>query len=223
MAASGQKQLTEEERALIQGKLHTLGRSILTGNVALVGLNLSSCDLEDVSLLAKLPHLQDVDLRHNRIADLRPLAVNHSLKILRVGHNKLSSLNVFDDSSSVSVGTRTLIELDASHNAIAAMPAGAFTCTYITRLDLSHNAIAIVNGLNQLTFLRDLDLAHNQLTSTTGLTSVAASVQRLSLAHNQISRIGPMFMNFRELRTLDVSANRITDLCVLFLEFPREL
>lgn len=65
--------LSQEEQILIKGKLHTLGRSILTGNVAYVGLSLSDSSIEDVSVLSKLPHLQDVDLSNNSITNLHPL------------------------------------------------------------------------------------------------------------------------------------------------------
>lgn len=203
--------LTDEERALLRDRLHTFGRSILTGKLALVAVNLSNCGLQNIDVLAKLPHLQKVDLSHNEVSDLRPLAGNHALKELNVSHNKLSSLEAFDETGAFAVGTRTLARLDVSFNNIQTLPEN-FNCTYLTKLNVAHNRVSKIRGLKQLTFLAELDLSHNCLAETTGVGAVAANVSSLSLAHNSISKIGPKFMQFGMLRTLDLSHNRIGDL-----------
>ena len=203
--------LTDEERTLLRDRLHTFGRSILTGKLALVAVNLSNCGLQNVDVLAKLPHLQKVDLSHNEVSDVSPLAGNHALKELNLSHNKLSSLEAFDEAGAFAVGTRTLARLNVSFNGIEALPEN-FNCTYLTHLDVSHNRVAKIRGLKQLTFLAELDLSYNCLTATTGVGAVAANVSSLSLAHNSISKIGPKFMQFGVLRSLDLSHNRICDL-----------
>lgn len=89
MGGSTPEPLTFAEKTLLKGKLHTLGRSILTGNVAFVGANLCSAGLHDIDVVEKLQHIQDFDLSDNQVSDLKPLASSNVLKVLRLGKNKL--------------------------------------------------------------------------------------------------------------------------------------
>lgn len=223
VAGTMAQELTDEEKSLVQGKLHTLGRSILTGNVAFIAADFKSLGLENVDVLAKLPHLQDIDISDNKITTLQPLSGNNVIKVIRVGGNNLTDLNSFEEGEESLVGTRTLVELHASNNQIPAMPS-SFSCTCLTHLDLAGNQISKITGLSQLSFLSHLDLSNNQISSTKGLSCLAGSLSTLSLANNKISRIGSEFMTFGVLRHLDLEGNRISDLYNLsHCSFLREL
>ncbi|KAL3678741.1 hypothetical protein R1sor_021697 [Riccia sorocarpa] len=59
---------------------------------------------------------------------------------------------------------------------------------WVQRLDLSHNRLRTLNGLEALQLLEALDVSHNKLPSVTSLASLRAvrSLQYLNISHNEI-------------------------------------
>ncbi len=63
----------------------------------LENIALSRNEIEDISILAHLPHLRKVALSHNRIENLEPLRGFYNLKYLFIGHNRISDLSPLEN------------------------------------------------------------------------------------------------------------------------------
>lgn len=83
----------------------------------------------------------------------------------------------------------------------------------VRSLDLAHNSISTVRGLDCLASLSSLDLAHNHISS---IVSLPPTITRLNLSHNQLTADALFESQLLErlplLRELDLSNNRIGSL-----------
>ena len=104
-----------------------------------------------------------------------------------------------------------LRRLDLSRNFLSTIEANAFDSVEALReLDVSHNLLVDIQGLDGLLHLRLLDVSHNALTSAAFLRDDLAALQRLRMAGNQFTELrGADFENLYDLRYLDMSDNRI--------------
>lgn len=137
-----------------------------------------------------------------------------SLRVLGLGHNRLSKFN-----SDVFQGAERLDKLDLSENFISEFPSVALKAfTALKHLNLSTNMLTVskycqlcLNGTRkqtyfclQLTVLYIFQhLDNNQLGSLT-------SLQALDLSRNNIANLAPgTFLGLRQLRYLDIGVNAL--------------
>ena len=102
-----------------------------------------------------------------------------------------------------------LKSLDLSHNQISKLE-GLDGLTSLTGLSLRNNQIRKLEGLDHLTSLRGLDLSGNQLIKLEGLDHLT-SLRGLDLSGNQISKLEGLD-SLTSLRGLDLSGNQLIKL-----------
>jgi Leucine-rich repeat (LRR) protein len=171
-------------------------------------LNLEKNNLNDVSALRALPHLEKLHLRHNRInvAFGQPGAFGN-LKFLDLSSNNISSLGTLRISSCRNLRTlflcnnfltrldginqlKSLKTLKADRNKLCRMDAQTFEgCERLKFVSLRRNALRTLGHLSKLFSVRELHLQDNHidnedelrwLTSLTKLKSLSLSGNNLS-------------------------------------------
>jgi hypothetical protein len=146
-----------------------------------------------------MPHLQVLELQHNRIASLSPqLGALRKLETLRLDDNQLASLHNLPaslrslDVSANQLGSLQgieglvrLQELMASHNMLSSLaPVGR--CVHLTELNLSHNKLSALGELAKCTALVELDVSHNAIDSLLPLKALT-NLRVLRAGHNRLS------------------------------------
>jgi internalin A len=173
--------------------------------------------IDELELLEKYPHLQDVDVGENRLQDLSALAYLPYLTRLDASHNFLTEALDFatrkcDEWQSWNTGDKwvgsALREANLAHNRIQTIR-DLYWHRYLSVLDLSHNALLKISGFEGLKYLRSLDLSHNRIAVVEGLN--ALPLTDLRLANNDIARIEGLD-KLPSLERLSLANNRITSL-----------
>lgn len=89
----------------------------------------------------------------------------------------------------------------------------------LSKLDLSHNALISVEGLEEVEKLKDVNFSHNQLSS---FPKFAATLTRIDLSHNQITSLEQISTPLPNLVFLDLNHNQISNVSANTLEsFPK--
>ncbi|XP_052797623.1 leucine-rich repeat and IQ domain-containing protein 1-like [Mya arenaria] len=96
--------------------------------------------------------------------------------------------------------------LDVSHNKLTSIH-GLDGCTNIRILNLAHNNITRIGGMNSLRRLHTLDVSYNQLISTDGL-GATPTVQVLDMSHNHLQAVEDL-EKLCLLVKLDATANNL--------------
>ena len=80
----------------------------------------------------------------------------------------------------------SLTKLDLSHNILSPSPAGLLSLTRLVHLDLSHNQLCSLSGLERLVALEILHAGHNAIQRTDALRSLAylPKLHTLTLSDN---------------------------------------
>lgn len=118
-------------------------------------LDLSSCGVRDISVLALCKELTRLDLSGNEISNLQGLMNLPKLNTLNISSNQVSDLRPL-------MGIETLYRLKAADNALTDTSALS-TMTALQTLDLSGNPIADFSGLRHLSNLSSLNVAQTGL------------------------------------------------------------
>eukprot|EP00198_Chlamydomonas_reinhardtii_P000504 XP_001689839.1 flagellar associated protein [Chlamydomonas reinhardtii] len=216
------------QEALSAG-LSQLGRTADGLKPAYLTLSLTGTDLANADVLGAFPHLQTLVLRDNRLVELRGLAALRHLTAVDVSGNKLTqvldlrlpadgasgptnlrsadfSRNALDMLRDLSPFSR-LTSLSAAHNRLERVGEGLTSLTLLKVLDLSHNRLVSVRGLERCANLRELRLGHNALQSLEPLAGLS-QLQVLDVSHNRLAQLSGA-AGLSSLRTLDVSCNRL--------------
>jgi Leucine-rich repeat (LRR) protein len=122
-----------------------------------ISLKLPSSGLIDISLIGRMPNLEELALPNNRIDDLSPLRELKSLKYLDLAGNKISDLSPIKDLShleELNLGGNSLKELDP----LAGLK-------NITALDLGFNQAGDFKLLAGLPKLEVINLTGNRIKS----------------------------------------------------------
>ncbi|KAI6660052.1 hypothetical protein LOD99_14393 [Oopsacas minuta] len=140
------------------GAITTLERISLDRN------NLRSLLDQDILAKENLPHLSQINARHNKLEDKGLTdkffhSISPELKNLDLSHNNLSTIP-----KQVRL-LQNLIILNLSHNEIQVLPTELFTaCTGLQHLDLSNNQLQTLPiQFIRLSRLQHLDLSNNPL------------------------------------------------------------
>ena len=181
--------------------------SALAGLTNLTELQLLINSIMDVSALAGLTNLTTLYLQFNEITDISALAGLTNLTSLDIRVNRIEDLSAL-------AGLTNLTGLYLSSNEITDLSALA-GLTNLTGLDLSSNAITDISALAGLTNLTGLDLSSNaimDISELAGLTNLTG----LDLSSNAITDISAL-AGLTNLTRLDLSSNAITDISLLAL------
>lgn len=122
----------------VQDGLHNMGRTANGRKMAYLSLNISNCNINDVSILRQFVNLRYLDVSSNMLSDLTPLGC--------LPH---------------------LLTVDASNNMLrAVLDFKAPLC--LREANFSKNRITAINPLSQHRYLEVLDLSHNRIRQISG-------------------------------------------------------
>jgi len=183
--------------------------SPLAGLTSLIELNLWHNQISDISPLASLTSLIELNLGSNEIGDISLLASLTNLTLLDLGYNRIGDILPLANLTS-------LTSLSLSDNQISDISPLA-NLTSLTELalgaTLEANQISDISPLASLTSLTLLDLMYNQISDISPLAGLT-SLTELDLFYNQISDISPL-SNLTSLTRLDLGYNQISDISPL--------
>ena len=199
-------------------------RSLRTGDfkglTSLTQLNLAHNSISDISPLADLTNLTSLELWNNDLSDISPLADLTNLTSLGLRSNSVSDISPLADLTN-------LTSLDLWANDISDISALG-NLTQLTVLYLRANDISDISALADLTNLTRLDLSENDISDISALADLTNLTSlELSLKNNAISDLSPLG-NLTQLTNLaliqvgitDISAlGNLTNLRVLWLHF----
>ncbi len=111
-------------------------------------LDLSHCNLTDLTPLAGLTALEDLDLYLNTIRDISPLAGLTELKVLKLGRNQVADISALK-------GHKNLVELSLFQNRVSDITALS-ELTQLEHLNIGWNPIldiSAIGGMQKLIYL----------------------------------------------------------------------
>jgi Leucine-rich repeat (LRR) protein len=158
----------------------------------------------EITSLVGLEHfksLESLDLSHNRIRDLTPLAGLTELATLALRFNRIENLTAIG-------AILSLQSLDLRANRIFELP--ILDLPNLSHLDLARNNLTNTDGIALLAFLESLTLSNNQITDVQAL-SALTSLQSLDLDGNIVHDISPLFGQ-TQLVFLNLLRNQVNDL-----------
>lgn len=167
--------------------------------VVLRDLNLAFNEITDVSKLAGLHRLTQLELSHNRIGTMPVFGSAATLRRLELNHNRLESLDWLTSEHFL-----ILESLSVAHNRISSAEPLA-VLTGLRELDLRSNRISDLSPLLQLVNLNMLDVGGNLLDDIGRIDSLT-KLRRLFLDKNQLESIGEV-VSLELLEQLDIGYN----------------
>jgi len=215
------KKLTIHDRSLD-------GLDFLSTMTVLEELDLSGCDLpDDLSAIATLPSLKQLNLSDCGISSISSLAMATGLTRLDVNSNAIGDVSVLSSMPLLSVvdlshnavtdlscvtSLPQLTELNVSYNSIASIgPVGV--CTLMKKLDITNNQIADISALSALTNLTHFYAGYNLLTDVNVLVG-CVGMQELNISHNMLTDITAL-SSLVNMTDFDFSYNDVTVLPAL--------
>ncbi|XP_026167467.1 leucine-rich repeat and IQ domain-containing protein 1 isoform X2 [Mastacembelus armatus] len=167
----------------------------------LQSLTLRRCGLKSLEGLNQLSELCYVDVQENDISfvDCEDMT---SLRVLRLGHNKLTSIHGLS-------GADSLYVLELSHNSITRI-AGLESMRRLQRLSVDHNQLICTKGLRDVYTLLYLNCSHNHLVNVEGIEN-SPLLNTLDLRANSLTE-PPSLNNHVLLRELHLDDNCISSL-----------
>ncbi|XP_065813308.1 leucine-rich repeat and IQ domain-containing protein 1 [Labrus bergylta] len=175
--------------------------STLSQCTQLQSLTLRRCGLKSLESINQLSKLCYIDVQENDISfvDCENMT---SLRVLKLGHNKLTSIHGLTGAESLGV-------LELSHNSITRI-AGLESLRRLQRLSLDHNQLISTKGLKDVYTLLHLSCSHNHLVRAEGLEN-SALLNTLDLRTNSLTE-PPSINNHVLLRELHLDDNSISSL-----------
>ena len=170
-------------------------------------LNLTGSNFpaEELSVIAKLPSLRELNLSNCGLSTIADLDGASSLTILNLASNTLRNLEVIGHMSA-------LTELNLKHNAVTDLSALS-SLRNLETLDLSYNSITDLSPLANCQKLKTLDAGNNSISQISGVDSLVL-LTSLSLDYNKLTDVSAL-ANCKELTKLSISNNQITDISAL--------
>lgn len=162
--------------------------------------------ISDISALAELTSLTELDLSGNKLTDISALAGLHNLTVLNLSGNKITDVSTL-------AGLRNLIALNVADNKASDFrkfePGTLEGFTALASLDLSNNELTDISALPPLENLAVLNLSGNLLTDVEGLaTSRFPVLTELDVSRNKLVGGGGL-QQLLNLTLLDASQNKL--------------
>ena len=211
LAGVGVRNLAGLEKALSLRRLELRGNgfisdvSALANLAALRQLDLSDNAVENIGPLRGLVRLNSLMLNSNRIADLSPLANMTSLTLLDLRENSIDDLEPLSELVS-------LQRLYLADNRVSDVSALA-NMTSMVNLNLSANAIEDLGPLAGLEGMKWLYLNENRIEDVSALADMT-DMRTLELSDNAVADIAAL-TEFVRLQVLSLDGNRIEDVSAL--------
>lgn len=176
--------------------------SIVASLPHLKHLTLNSCGLSTIAELENARSLTYLDIRNNTIRNLNVLSPMTGLQELYISHNALTSLSALSALTNLTV-------LDVSSNSLTDI-SHISTCVKLQTLDVSSNQLTDLNCVSSLVCLTELHADYNQLTDVSVLGSCTGLVE-LSVSNNSITDISAL-VTLTALENLNFSYNQVVEL-----------
>ncbi|MGN0631143.1 MAG: leucine-rich repeat domain-containing protein [Ruminococcus sp.] len=176
-------------------------------------IELSNNQISDISALAEHYKLSDVDLSKNQIEDISPLHECFHISTLDISGNKISDISVLeyiDDLSYLTMNDNQIEDISVLSK-----------CSNIkdsTSMKLQNNKIKDISALSEFTSLNYLYIYGNEITDVSPLAS-CSSLQGLYMYNNNVSDLSSL-TSLSNLSTIIAFDNPIADLSCLSDEVP---
>lgn len=168
--------------------------------------------IRDLSGLEHCVSLASLDLAHNDVSDLAPIANLRRLQYLDLSDNAVEDIQTLST-------LPALQYVELSTNAVVDI-APLTVCTNLNSLYLSHNKIEDIAPVVRLPKLWSLYLDNNRLDNISGVYNLRR-LSTLSVRNNRIKDISPLF-GLTDLYFLFLENNEIEDLGALCMIIDRD-
>lgn len=176
-----------------------------TGADRLSSIDISYCEVSDISPVKELKKLYTFKAENCKISDIS------ALKDLKMSNIQLSG-NQIKDISALS-GNKTLTRLDLSSNQIESVKP-LENSTDLRDLNLNHNKLTTLAGLEKLIRLEKFECSDNQVSDLSGITNCTV-LYYVNISNNKISDITLLSKNSASLKSVFIDDNQISDLSPL--------
>lgn len=168
---------------------------------AFISIDVKKQGLEGLfGFLKNYPHVRELDVSENRLADLSSVCHLPHLCVLKAAKNQVPSIDFFADEHKL----QFLHHADLSFNRITLMP--ALAVKRLRKLDLKNNRIASCEQLRGHARLESLELRGNRLENLNGIRDMPMLVE-LYAAQNQLKDISGL-ANLPSLQRLHLRDNK---------------
>lgn len=156
--------------------------SLLSVCTKLKKLDLSDNSISDISALVDMPELAELDLSNNRISDISPLMSVSKLTYLNLAGNRIKSVAALQDLTS-------LTELNLSSNELGGIAAvGRLTNLKTLWMDDTGLKDASLEELYGLKNLRKLSIKDNSELSEAAVTTLQKKLSGCTISHSELKR-----------------------------------
>jgi len=167
-----------------------------------VQLNLTRNQVANLRPLRFLEELESLELNDNQVIDVRPIQWCKKLIVLDLGQNRIQSVETLENLSDL-----TYLRLDRNRIANISPLSGL---TKLKELYLSGNLIQSLEPLSMLTGLLSLHVADNRVSTAAGLQSLSNLVV-LSLARNPVADISDLAF-LHDIRNANLESTEVDDI-----------
>lgn len=156
--------------------------SLLSVCTKLKKLDLSDNSISDISALVDIPELAELDLSNNRISDISPLMSVSKLTYLNLAGNRIKSVAALQDLTS-------LTELNLSSNELVGIAAvGRLTNLKTLWMDDTGLKDASLEELYGLKNLKKLSIKDNSELSEAAVTTLQKKLSGCTISHSELKR-----------------------------------
>lgn len=156
--------------------------SLLSVCTKLKKLDLSDNSISDISALVDIPELAELDLSNNRISDISPLMSVSKLTYLNLAGNRIKSVAALQDLTS-------LTELNLSSNELGGIAAvGMLTNLKTLWMDDTGLKDASLEELYGLKNLKKLSIKDNSELSEAAVTTLQKKLSGCTISHSELKR-----------------------------------
>jgi leucine-rich repeat protein SHOC2 len=190
------------------------------GNLTnLIHLDLGDNNLDDLSVLQKLPNLEKLFFQGmyfprrywTKISEWQSVWLVDE-KVWKLRHlliKKIGIERIFNDLSSVPYP----FKLDLNHQNLLVLPDNIGELVNLTSLYISNNKLNFLpDNFDRLINLQELDASHNKLTCLPDSISSLISLKSLRLHHNKITKLPKNIGKINKLEILILSYNELTEI-----------
>jgi internalin A len=172
-------------------------------------LDLSECRVSDLSPLKKLK-LEKLTITNNPVKDLSPLAEMTSLKKLRFGGTAFKLIDNIDALANLV----NLEEISMTESLVSSLKALA-NCKSLKELNAPDTAINSFEGLENCTQMENISVHRTSVSDLSPLTALV-NLKYLALFHCPNVKNISVVANFSKMENLDIGYTGVTDLTPLY-------
>jgi internalin A len=164
---------TKNEEDIFESRSKNTKLYLLSEKGRLIGLNLSDCDISEISFLYNLSSLNYLNLSYNRIMSLNIMYISYKI-------TKVSPLSSLVNVTKLNLSNTQISDISLLSSLVK-----------LTELNLSYNKVSDISPLSELVNLTNLDLDNNKISNISPLSSLV-NLTKLNLSLTQISDISPL-------------------------------